>query len=151
VSVDRSVPAPEPLPPEPPSVAGDATPLWDSMMACCRVVVSAGFIVTALVGAFVTPPAGLLLVAPLTGAGAAVVVTLLNRAFPAEPWARRSALLAGATGAAFVPFFNGVTLLGNAGGVIALLLLVLGSGLVADWMLDVIEDPPSSLTSRDER
>jgi hypothetical protein len=149
VSVDES--DPEPLAPEPHPDAAGATPSWNAVMAFCRVLVPAGFVGTALIGAFVTPPIGMLLVAPLTGAGVGLLAALVNPAFPAETWARRGALISGATGAAFVPFVNGVALLGAVGGVLAVVLLVLGSCRAANWMIDVIEDSPARMSSRDER
>ena len=127
------------------------TRLWNSVMACCRVVVRAGFVALALLGAFVTPPAGMLLVAPLTGATAGVVVACLHPAFPAQPRARRGALLTAATGAAFVPFVNGVDLLGSAGGVVALVLLVLSFCLAADWLMGLLEDRPPNGAPGDVR
>lgn len=119
-------------------------------MACCRFVVAAGLATLALLGALVTPPAGMLLVAPMIGAACGLVVAYLNPAFPEKPWARRAALLTAAAGAAFVPVTNGVDLLGSAGGVVALVLLVLGSCLAGDWMMDLIEDVPPTGAPVDE-
>lgn len=148
MSLDLS--APEPGSPAPRPDADGTTPLWGSVMACCRVVVRTGFVGVALLGALVTPPAGMFLVAPLTGAGAGLAVLRLKRAFPTEPWARRGPLLAAATGAAFVPFLNGVALLGSVGGVVALVLLICGSCVAADWMMKFIEAPPAGALPRDE-
>lgn len=150
--IDSWAPPPDPPPPDPRRDVGDARPLLvPRLIASCRVVVHGGFVLMALLGALVTPPIGMLLVAPLTGAAAFIVVAMLNPAFPAEPWARRGALLAGATGAAFVPFANGVALSGNAGGVVALVLLILGSCVAADWLMDVLERSPGSGVARDDR
>ena len=120
-------------------------------MALCRIVVPTGFVVLAVLGAVVTPPVAMLLVAPLIGAGLGLVVRRLSPAFPDELRARRATLLAGATGAAFVPFTNGVTLLGDVGGVVALVLVILGSCLAANWLMDIIEDSPSCPAPRDDR
>lgn len=120
-------------------------------MALSRVVVPAGFVVMALIGALVSPPVAMFLVAPLIGVGVGGMVALLNPAFPAELWARRGALFTGTTAAAFVPFISGVAVVGNAGGIVALGLLILGSCLAADRMVDLIEDPPTGDALRDER
>jgi hypothetical protein len=119
-------------------------------MAFIRVAVPGGFAFLAVVGALVTPPVGMLLVAPLIGLGVGLLVALLNPLFPGEPWPRRGALSTGATAAAFVPFTNGVALLGNVGGVIALALLVLGSCLAAERMMDLIERDPADGAVRDD-
>lgn len=126
------------------------TRLRHAVMACCRFVVAAGLATLALLGALVTPPAGMLLVAPLTGAACGLAVAYLNPAFPEKPWARRATLLTAATGAAFVPVTNGVDLLGSAGGVVALVLLVLGSCLAGDWVVDLVEDAPPTGAPVDE-
>ncbi len=120
-------------------------------MTVCRVTVPTGFVVMALIGAVVTSPVGMLVVAPLTGSGLGLLVALATPAFPEQPWARRGALLTAATGAALVPFLSGVTLLGNAGGVVALVLLILGSCLAADWMMDAVENYPLGIAPRDDR
>jgi hypothetical protein len=135
-------------PPEEPSPGGDrpgvlASSLWRAVMAFCRVVVPSGFVLLALIGALVTPPVAMLVVAPLIGCVTGVMVVLLSPAVSAEPWGRRAALYTAATGAAFVPFTSGVALFGSAGGVLALVLLVLGSCLAADGIADVIEDMPA--------
>ena len=127
------------------------TPLRNRVMACCRVVVRAGFVALTLLGAFVTPPAGMLLVAPLTGAVAGLFVAGLHPVFPAQSRARPGVLLTASTGAAFVPFVNGVDLLGSAGGVVALVLLVLGSCLAADRLMDLVEDSPPNGAPGDAR
>jgi hypothetical protein len=120
-------------------------------MTVCRVVTLTGFVVMALIGAVVTPPVRMLVVAPLTGCGLGLLVALGNPAFPEQPGARRGALLTAATGAAFVPFISGVALFGNAGGVVALVLLILGSCLAANWMMDVVENYPLGDAPRDDR
>jgi hypothetical protein len=141
------------VPPEPtsgPRPVGKPATVWWAVMTVCRIAVPTGFVVMALIGAVVTPPFGMFVVAPLTGSGLGLLVALLNPAFPDERWARRAALLTAATGAAFIPFMSGVTLFGNAGGVFALVLLVLGSGLAADRMMDVVENHPPGSVRRDD-
>lgn len=143
------------LPPEEPSPGDDrpgvlASSLWRALMAVCRVVMSGGFVLLALIGAFVTPPVAMLVVAPLIGCCAGVMVGLLSSAVSEEPWARRGALVTAATGAAFVPFTNGVALFGSAGGVLALVLLVFGSCLAADRIANFIENVPAGSDLRDD-
>ena len=147
MSLDRSAPAP--ASPEPRPDTDSTPPLWGSVLACCRVVVSTGFVGLALMGALVTPPAGMFLVAPLTGAAAGLAVVRLGRAFPAERWARRGPVLTAAAGAAFVPFINGVALWASAGGVVALVLLICGSCLAADWLVNLAGESPAG-PPRDE-
>lgn len=126
------------------------TPLRNAGLAACRVVVPTGFVALAVLGALVTPPVGMLLIAPLTGAAAGLAVAFLHPAFPGEPRARRAALLTAATGAAFVPFIYGVDLLGGVGGMVALVLLVLGCCLAASWAMDLIEATPPARAPADE-
>lgn len=148
--VDQSALPPEDPAPKDATAGERVSSAWRAVMAFCRLAVPGGFVLLALIGALVTPPVMMLVVAPLIGGVAGAMVALLNPAFPAESWARLGALLTAATGAAFVPFTSGVALLGSAGGVLAIVLLVLGSCLAADRIADVVENIPSGSSLPDD-
>jgi hypothetical protein len=149
--LDQSSAFADPPPIEPRPVAGGSHPLGRTVIAWFRVIVRAGFISMALVGAFVAPPVAMLVGAPLTGAALGIAVAFFNPAFPSTAWARRGAVLTGATGVGSVPFVHGVALFGNAGGVVALVLLILGSCVAATWLTDMLESAPPGDAVRDDR
>lgn len=100
-----------------------------------QLLVASGSSAVALVGALVTSPVTMLLVAPLVGALAAGLVALENLDFPAHPSARRMVLVAGCGGALLVPLVEGIVCLGLLG------LPVMVVGLVVGAVAGVVVDP----------
>ena len=110
----------------PPHVARARRPdprFWVLVFRCYRVVVVAATTSFALVGALVTPPYVVLLLAPLWGFLVAGVVGLVNTDFPQTRSARRTIAFAGTGATLLVPALAGIGALpldfGHAMGVYA--------------------------------
>jgi hypothetical protein len=99
-----------------------------------RVVVLVAAAQFGSVGAVVSPMATMLW-APAAGLSAVAVSVLVNAGRPTTPSARRAAGLAFAAGALAVPAMSGLALLGDAGNVLLVALLVLGGIWAADAVL----------------
>src|SRR5687768_8277958 len=104
-----------------------------------RVVVLSAAALFAPIGAVASPKATMLW-APAVGLSAVAVSVLVNAGPPTTPAARRATGLAFGAGALAVPSMSGLALLGDAGTVLLVALLVLG-GI---WAADAVVGTPAT-------
>ena len=107
----------------------------------CRRALLGGAIAFAFVGALTTPPYVVLVFAPAFGIVVGSVVALVNPAFPKARSARRAAVFSATGTALVVPCLAGIVQFGSAGGVAALVLMVLGCIVVGGWIVEQSELP----------
>jgi hypothetical protein len=100
------------------------------------------FVAAALVGAVVTPWWWMLLFAPVLGALAGGTVAVVDPGFPREPSSRRLVCYAVGVGVLLLPFGTALPALGDAGGLIAVVLLGVGSLVAADRLPEDDAVPP---------
>lgn len=91
------------------------------------------FVVLAVVGAVVGPIWATLVWGPVTGLLTATVVRFVTREMGEEATARRAALVAGGLGLLSPPFFFGLGLLGDAGAVVLVVMMVVVALSVVAW------------------
>ena len=120
---------------------------WRLARQLCRTVVPVCVVAVALVGALLAPRLTVT-VAPSLAVFAGGLVALLHPEFPAQPTARRAAVLSAAGGAVAAPFVAGATALGTPGALLALFLMVLIAFLAACSITEG-EGPAGRITEGD--
>ncbi|HEX2074775.1 MAG TPA: hypothetical protein VHF92_13400 [Geodermatophilus sp.] len=106
---------------------------WTALTRLAPVLLTV-VVAVALLGAVVTPPVTMLLVAPALGIVFATHAALAQAAFPGGSSVRRTALLAGVGGTLLVPFAAGIGFLGTVGGMVVLALVAMAGGAALGWM-----------------
>ncbi|RZU31309.1 hypothetical protein [Blastococcus saxobsidens] len=99
-----------------------------------RVLGATLYVTTALFGALFTSWSSMLVVAPLLGALVGGAVALVRPDFAKDAASRRTVVHAAVAGVLALPFATGLPALGGLGSVVVLLLLVVGSLTVDDWL-----------------
>jgi hypothetical protein len=140
--VDTAAPFPA-EPPAPPASAGGLVPsrawrraLWRRAVRWGRVLVLTSFLGTALVGALVAPWQSTLVHAPTLGLLLGGTVALAGGGSLGDAASRRPVLQAAGAGFLLVPFGAALPVLGSLGGVVVLIVLVVGSLVVADSLAE---------------
>lgn len=100
---------------------------WSVLMHVCWRVFLVGVVGVALLGALVSSPLAMFVVAPAVGALGALQTAVVHLGFPDGPGARRTVLLSGFGWALLVPFVMGVGALGVLGLALTVLLVLIGT------------------------
>jgi hypothetical protein len=102
----------------------------------------------ALFGVLVAPPVTTLAVGFAFGVAGAVLFAVIHWSCREQEPAPRAILTAGTTGAALVPFAEGISALGDAGTALSLGLLILSTVLGGHWLATLDLDPPATTTTQ---
>lgn len=117
---------------------------WRTGTRIVRAVLLVGAVGVALLGALLGPPSAVLLWAPVVGLVTLGATALALRVFAEAPGRRRTVLVSGVVGVLLAPFTSGLGVLGSAGGVLLVAMLVLGALWVAELAADAVDAGPAA-------
>jgi len=123
---------------------GAGTSSWTTLTRVSGWVCVVSVVGVAFLGALCSSALTTLVVAPALGLFAATQTAVIHPGFPGRPSARRAVLLSGVGWALMAPFVMGVAVLGVAGAVLAVVLMLLGALVLMRRIIDLCRSDAAS-------